>query len=139
MSIKGIIRMVAIALILPVTAYAAPPTIMSPHELTTLFTANPELKTSFTTHDKLTAQFVKTVRGGATYKVQAPDGSGLIVTVQPPANTSSPDAIGTLIDIGIAVFNHVKEGGCTTTITTTKTTIDGHSLTIESSVTVCKA
>ena len=143
MNIKGIIRVLAIALILPVTAYAVPPKLMSPRELTVLFTANPDLKTSFTTHDKFTAQFVKSVRGGATYKVQSPDGTGLVVTVQPPANTSSRDIVGTLIDIGIAVYEHVKGGsgggGCTTTITKTTTTIDGHSLVTESSVTVCKA
>jgi hypothetical protein len=113
--------------------------------MTALFTANPELKKSFTTPDKLTAQFVKTAHGRPVYKVRARDNSDLIVTVQPPAGTASPDVVGTIIDIGIAVWDHLHGpgrstggGGCTTVTTSSTSTVDGHSTTQTTEVKICK-
>lgn len=91
---------------------------------------NPDFSSGFTTPDRATARPIKAVRGGVQFEVRAANGrSGTIIVVGPAPVVAERDVVGTLIDIGIKLWDKLQTNGgggggggkCTSTVTVTTT------------------
>ena len=100
----------------------------TPAQIQALLTKNPDLSSGFTTSQNAKAKVKKRVPGGIAFDVTSPSGSTGTITVVGPPTVMERDVVGTLIDIGIALWNKLGDGGggggggkstCTQTITST--------------------
>jgi len=96
-------------------------------QIDAVLTKNPDLSSGFATPQNAKAKVKKKVPGGVVFDVTSPSGSAGTITVVGQPSVMERDVVGTLIDIGIALWNKLSDGGgggggkstCKQTITST--------------------
>src|SRR6266481_4038438 len=77
----------------------------TPAEIDALLTKHPDLSSGFSTPQNAKVQHASKTRGGITFDVTSAGGKAGTVTVVGPPTVMERDVVGTLIDIGIALWD----------------------------------